>query len=97
MDVNKRLQRVIKDLDKIKQEVTAFNFAIAFTTGAVDLEDEELDELEEGEDFEMGICSIVDRGIGDYVFYEMIYGLIDTKNEIDGRSSTDIDNFLNNN
>ena len=51
MDVNKRLQRVIKDLDKIKQEVAAFNFAIAFTTGAVDLEDEELDELEE-EDFE---------------------------------------------
>lgn len=96
MDVNKRLQRVIKDLDKIKQEVTAFNFAIAFTTGAVNLEDEELDELEE-EDFEIGICSIVDRGISDYVFYEMIYGLIDTKNEIDGRSSTDIDNFLNNN
>tara|TARA_R110002153_G_scaffold89254_2_gene218686 strand:- start:27192 stop:27482 length:291 start_codon:yes stop_codon:yes gene_type:complete len=96
MDVNKRLQRVIKDLDKIKQEVADFNFAIAFTTGAVDLEDEELNELEE-EDFEIGICSIVDRGIGDYVFYEMIYGLIDTKNEIDGRSSTDIDNFLNNN
>lgn len=83
MDSTKRLQRIIKDLDKIKGDIKMFNFAFAFTYA--------------DDDVELGICSLLDKDIDDNVFYEMIYGFIDTKNQIDGNSSTDIDNFLNDN
>lgn len=83
MDSAKRLNRVIKDLDKIKEDIKMFDFAFSFTYA--------------DDDVELGICNLLSRDMDDEVFYEMIYGFIDTKNELDGNSSTDIDNFLNDN
>lgn len=84
MDADKRLERVIKDLNRLKDELRGFHFCCS-----VSIYNKEYDEDE--------LITLVDKDISDDLFYEHIYSQIDLLNDFHNRGSSDIDNYINNN